>query len=214
MALKRDKRPNYAYDCAGTSETLPEWAFLSAENISVIPPSLKTHDGKITIIQISGVGLWQWRKICSKSDAFEALNGTLQTLGYSLLPAAKCRIAKCLYQSIQEFAKKMSSRLIGKAARDRLKKNKVYELCIEEDEIGTMPKDVIDNLKQKREELETEIDELSKQLEEQSSKVYEVLVQQVELKRRSALIDGLGNKGQKVQEVSERQVRRKLAEIR
>ena len=70
------------------------------------------------------------------------------------------------------------------------------------------------NLKQKREELETEIDELSKQLEEQSRKVYEVLVQQVELKRMSALIDGLGNKGQKVQEVSERQVRRKLAEIR
>ena len=91
MALKRDKRPNYVYDCA---ETLPEWAFLSAENISVIPPSLKTLDRKI-IIQISGVGLWQWRKICSKSDAFAAFNGTLQTLGYSLLPAAKCRIAKC-----------------------------------------------------------------------------------------------------------------------
>lgn len=197
-------------DCA---ETLPEWAFLGAQNISVIPPSLKTLDGKITIIQISGEGLWQWRRISSKSDAFAALNGTLQTLGYSLLPAAKCRIAKCLYQSIQEFAKKMSSRLNGKVARDRLK-NKVYELCIEEAEIGTMPKDVIDNLKQKRGELETEIDELNKQLEEQSRKVYEVLVQQVELKRKSALIDGLGNKGQKIQDVSERQARRKLTEIR
>lgn len=198
-------------DCA---ETLPEWAFLGAQNISVIPPSLKTLDGKITIIQISGEGLWQWRRISSKSDAFAALNGTLQTLGYSLLPAAKCRIAKCLYQSIQEFAKKMSSRLNGKVARDRLKNNKVYELCIEEAEIGTMPKDVIDNLKQKRGELETEIDELNKQLEEQSRKVYEVLVQQVELKRKSALIDGLGNKGQKIQDVSERQARRKLTEIR
>ena len=143
MALKRDKRHNYSYDCA---ETLPEWALLNPENISVIPPSLKTLDGRITIIQISGVGLWQWRKICSKSDAFAAPNGTLQTLGYPLLPATKCRIAKCLYQSIQEFAKKISSRLIGKAARDHLKNNKVYELCIEEAEIGTIPKDVIDNL--------------------------------------------------------------------
>ena len=83
-----------------------------------------------------------------------------------------------------------------------------------EAEIGTIPKDVIDNLNQKREELETEIDELNKKLEEQSRKVYEVLVQQVELKRKSALIDGLGNKGQKIQDVSWRQVRRKLAEIR
>ena len=123
MAIKRDRRSNFPYDCA---ETLPEWAFLSAENISVSPPSLKLLDGKITIIQISGVGLWQWRKICSKSDAFAALNATLQTLGYSLLPEAKCRIAKCLYQSIQEFVKKMSSRPIGKAARDHLKNNKVY----------------------------------------------------------------------------------------
>ena len=108
----------------------------------------------------------------------------------------------------------MSSRLIGKAARDHLKNNKVYELCIEETVIGTMPKDVIDNLNQKREELETEINELNKQLEEQSRKVYEVLVQQVELKRKWALIDGLGNKGQKIQDVSGRQARRKLAEIR
>lgn len=60
MASKRDKRPNYSYDCA---ETLPEWAFLSAENINMISPSLKTLDGKITIIQIRGVGLWQWRKM-------------------------------------------------------------------------------------------------------------------------------------------------------
>ena len=66
----------------------------------------------------------------------------------------------------------MSSRLIGKAARNHLKNNKVYELYIEEEEIGTMPKDVIDNLKQKQEDLETEIDELSKQLEEMSTKVY------------------------------------------
>ena len=74
----------------------------------------------------------------------------LQTLGYCLLPATKCRIEKCLYQSVQEFAKKMSSRLIGKAARDRLKSNKVHKLCLEEAEIGAMPKDVIDSLKRNR----------------------------------------------------------------
>ena len=36
-------------------------AFQSENKSNVIPPSLKTLDGKITIIQISGVGLWQWR---------------------------------------------------------------------------------------------------------------------------------------------------------
>ena len=56
----------------------------------------------------------------------------------------------------------MSSRLSGKAARDRLKSNKVYELCIDEAEIGAMLKVVIDSLKQKWEDLETEIHQLNK----------------------------------------------------
>jgi len=85
--------------------------------------------------------------------------------------------------------KKVSSRLLGKAARDRLKSNKVYELCVEETEMASMPKDVIDDLTQKRAEMEKEIDELNKQLEEQSNKVYSVLVEQVELKRKLSLID-------------------------
>ena len=44
--------------------------------------------------------------------------------------------------------------------------------------------------------------------------MYKVLVQQVELKRNSALKDGLGKKGQKIQDVSERQAQRKLTQIR
>jgi len=41
-------------DCA---ETLPEWAFLSEEKISVIPSNLKTLDRNIIFIQISLQGL-------------------------------------------------------------------------------------------------------------------------------------------------------------
>lgn len=55
--------------------------------------------------------------------------------------------------------------------------------------MASMPKDVIDDLTQKRAEMEKEIDELNKQLEEQSNKVYSVLVEQVELKRKLSLID-------------------------
>lgn len=195
------------------AETLPDWAILSGKDINVIPPDLKTLDNKL-IIQITGEGLWQWRKITSKLCAYEALNGTLQALGYSLSPAGKHRTAHCLFQSIQAFAKKMSSRPLGKAARDHLKNNKVYEMCVEESEMAAMPKDVIDNLNHQREELGTEINDLNKQLDEQTEKVYEVLVEQVELRRRLSLIDGLGNKGKKVQDVSERQARRKMNEIR
>lgn len=130
------------------AKTLLEWAILRREDISIIPPSLKTLDRKIAITQISGGGLCQCRQISFKLDAFDALNGTLQTKGYSLLPAAKCRTSKCLYQGIQEFPKKISSRLIGKAARDHLNNNKVYELCKEEAETGTIPKNVIDNFYQ------------------------------------------------------------------
>lgn len=128
-------------DCA---ETLPEWAFLSEEKISVIPSNLKTLDGNIIFIQIRLQGLQQWSKISPKVDTCDALQGILQTLGYSLLAAAKCRIAKCLYQSINEFSTKMSSRLSGKAARDCLDSNKVYELCTEEAEIRAMLKVAID----------------------------------------------------------------------
>ena len=94
----------------------------NSTKVKIAQRKLKSLDGKITIIQITGEGLWKWRKKSSKSDAFDALNGPLQTLGYSLLPPAKCRIAKSLYQSIEEFAKKMSSRITGRAARDRTKK--------------------------------------------------------------------------------------------
>lgn len=198
------------FQCA---ETLPEWACLSGKDITVIPPNLKTLERKF-VVQITGEGLWQWKKISSKLCAFEALNSTLRTLGYSITPAAKPRIAQCLYQAIQSFTKKVSSRLLGKAARDRLKSNKVYELCVEEIEMASMPKDVIDDLTQKKAAMEKEIDELNKQLEEQSNKVYSVLVEQVELKRKLSVIDGLGNKGKKIQEVEERQARRKLNEIR
>lgn len=119
------------FQCA---ETLPEWACLSGKDITVIPPNLKTLESKF-VVQITGEGLWQWKKILSKLCAFEALNSTLRTLGYSITPAAKPRIAQCLYQAIQSFTKKVSSRLLGKAARDRLKSNKVYELCVEETEM-------------------------------------------------------------------------------
>ena len=44
--------------------------------------------------------------------------------------------------------------------------------------------------------------------------MYKVLVQQVELKRKLVLIDGLGNKGQEIHDLSEGQARRKLTEIR
>lgn len=68
-------------------------------------------------------------------------SGTLQTLVYFLLPAAKCRIAKCLYQITHEFAKKMSSSIIGKSVRHHLKRKPKS--------VGTVLKDVIDNLKRK-----------------------------------------------------------------
>ena len=94
--------------------------------------------------------LLSWRVLCYRralavKDFFFQIglfcytaSGTLQTLVYFLLPAAKCRIAKCLYQIIHEFIKKMSSSIIGKSVRHHLKRNPKS--------VGTVLKDVIDNI--------------------------------------------------------------------
>lgn len=56
--------------------------------------------------------------------------------------------------------------------------------------------------------------ELQKKAEEQAETAYSLLVDQVEMKRRLEVLNNLGNKGKKIQEVSERQARRKLSDLR
>lgn len=191
---------------------VPEGALLTGVNLNVIPPKLKSDES--FIIQITGDGLWQWRQIMCKALAFEALNESLRPLGYRISPTGRGRIAQCLYKAIHSFKKKASSRLLGKCDKDRLISKKIYELEVKSTEVAAMLQDVINDLERRQKEMEEEINKLKKELEEQSRKVYSVLVEQIEMKRRLSIVDGLGNKGKKIQEVNERQARRKLAEMR
>ena len=192
---------------------VPEWAKLGADSICVIPPRLKPQSDQF-VIQISGDGLWQWRKIDSKLSSFDALNASLRPLGYVISPAAKGRIAQCLYKAISVFKKKVCSPLLGKIDRQKLRSSKTYELEVVESEFSAMPHEVIKDLIQEREEMEKQIEELDKKVEEQSRTVYSVLVEQIELKRKLQTVHTLENKGKKIQDVDERQARRKLTDIR
>ena len=95
---------------------MPEWAKLGADSISVIPSRLKPLSGQF-VIQISGDGLWQWRKIDPKLSSFDAFNASLRMLGYAISPAAKGRIVQCLYKAISVSKKKVCSPLLGKIDR-------------------------------------------------------------------------------------------------
>ena len=65
---------------------MPEWAILGGNDICVIPPDLRLLRDQYTV-QITGEGLWKWRKLETKSSIFDALVGSLHAVGYSLSPS-------------------------------------------------------------------------------------------------------------------------------
>lgn len=196
------------------NETLvPEWAILGGNNICVIPPDLGSL-GDQYIVQITGEGLWKWRKLETKSSTFDALVESLRTIGYSLSPLARGRICQWLFKAVSSFKKRVSSPLHGKSDRDRIIQTKTYEMKVREEEFVALPKDVIQNLVRERELMEQKVSELQKKTEEQAQTAYSLLVDQVEMKRRLEVLNNLGNKGKTIQEVSERQARRKLSDSR
>ena len=196
------------------NETLvPEWAILGGNNICVIPPDLGSL-GDQYVVQITGEGLWKWRKLETKSSTFDALVESLRTIGFSLSPLARGRICQCLFKAVSSFKKRVSSPLHGKSDRDRIIQTKTYEMKVREEEFVALPKDVIQNLVRERELMEQKVSELQKKTEEQAETAYSLLVDQVEMKRRLEVLNNLGNKGKTIQEVSERPARRKLSDSR
>ena len=196
------------------NETLmPEWVILGGNNICVIPPDLRSL-GDQYIVQITGEGLWKWRKLETKSSTFDALVESLRTICYPLSPLAKGRICQCLFKAVSSSKKRVSSPLHGKSDRDRIIRTKTYEMEVREEEFVALPKDVIENLVRERELMKQKVSELRKKTEEQAETAYSLLVDQVEMKRRLEVLNNLGNKGKKIQEVCERQARRKLSDLR
>ena len=193
--------------------SVPEWAKLGPDSICIIAPRLKPHSDQF-IIQISGEGLWQWRRISTKLDCFHALNASLQPFGYAISQEAKWRISQCLLKAILSFKKRVCSPLLGKIDRHKLRNDKTYELEVFQSEFSVMPQDVIKILTEEREEMQKEIDDLNSKVEKQSRIVYSVLAEQIEIQRKIQTLHTLGNKGKKIQEVDERQARRKLSDIR
>ena len=192
---------------------MPEWAILGGNDIRVIPPDLRLLRDQYTV-QITGEGLWKWRKLETKSSIFDALVASLRAIGYSLSPSARARISLCLFKAVSSFKKRVCSRLRGKCVRDQIIQTKTYEMKVAEEEFVALPKDAIENLVREREIMEQKVSELKKKIEEQAETTYSLLVDQLEMKRKLGTLGNLGNKGKKIQEVGERQARRKLSDLR
>lgn len=75
-----------------------------------------------------------------------------------------------------------------------------------------LAKDVKEKLVRERELMEQKVSDLQKK--EQAANTYSLLVDQLEMKRKVGVLNNLGNKGKKIQDVGERQARRKLSVLR
>ena len=175
---------------------MPEWAKLGADSICIISLHLKPYRDQF-VIQISVEGLWQWRRISTKLDCFHALNASLQPFGYVISLEAKWRISQCLFKAILSFKKRVCSPLLGKNNRHKLRSDKTYELEVLQSEFSAIPQDVIQNLTEKRKEMQKQIDDLNSKVEEQSRIIYSVLAEQIEMQRKIQTLHTLGNKGKK-----------------
>ena len=113
-------------------------------------------------MQITGEGLWKWRKLETKSSTFDALVESLRTIGYSLSPLARGRICQCLFKAVSSFKKRVSSPLHGKSDRDRIIRANTYEMEFREEEFVVLPKDVIENLVRERVLMEQKVSDLQK----------------------------------------------------
>ena len=147
---------------SNNEETLvPEWAILGGNDIRVIPPDLRLLRDQYTV-QITGEGLWKWRKLETNSSIFDALVASLRAIGYSLSPSARARISLCLFKAVSSFKKRVCSRLHGKCVRDQIIQTKTYEMKVAEEEFVALPKDAIENLVREREIMEQKVSELKK----------------------------------------------------
>ena len=145
-------------------------------------------------MQITGEGLWKWRKLETKSSMFDALVASLRAIGCSLSPSARGRISLCLFKAVSSFKKRVCSRLHGKRVRDHIIQTKTYEMEVAEEEFVALPKDVIENLVREREIMEQKVSELEKIIEEQAGATYSLLVDQLEMKRKLGALDNLGRR--------------------
>lgn len=75
-----------------------------------------------------------------------------------------------------------------------------------------LAKDVKEKLVRERELMEQKVSDLQKK--EQAANTYSLLVDQLEMKRKLGVLNNLGNKGKKIQDVGERQARRRLSVLR
>ena len=158
-------------------------------------------------LHISCQLLWSWNNIQQTSLVFKALQANLFSQAYVLRESSAERIEKILLAQILRISndlKVLKTRNLRQA-----RKEKWVKILIGEDEVESMPPEVIQQLVRRIGDLEEENEELAAKLDEQGQQLYEAMAELAELKNASA-----PNKGKIFTEVGEKQQERQTEKIR
>lgn len=133
--------------------------------LNMIQPLIGGFD-PLFYVRINGEALWEWRKLKQKSQVFDALQFNLQKIGYMLSSCCRARVGNAVYVFNRvEYITKKVSRISSGDVRRSIKVTRWACIALHPNEILQGPEEIIENLKQKEEELITENQRLRNEIE-------------------------------------------------
>ena len=103
-------------------------------------------------LQLTGEGLWQWRKLHSHCLVFNSLQASLVKVGYRLSSSARSRVGMAVYRRVDYIVKK--ARSVKNNTTRRAERSQYWcQVALHPDEITQMPGDIIHQQKKENEKL-------------------------------------------------------------
>ena len=116
-------------------------------------------------LEINGEALWQWRKLRGDSNkVFDAVQGNLLKIGYKLSSSSSARVGIAVNSRVGYIVKKIRNVTSGKD-RSAIRSGYWCRVGVHPEEIVHRPREVINELKKKEEELKIENRKLSQEME-------------------------------------------------
>lgn len=170
------------------------------------PLKLKGLDPNF-VLHISCELLFSWRKRRQSNAVFRALQANLFSNAYTLRESCAARLGKLLITHILHISKDLKE--IKKSDKRKERKERWVAVLINEDEVESMPSDVVKLLVDRIKELEGDNAELTARLDEQGEELFEAMSEINTLKNESG-----ANRGKSFLEVGGKQQKRNLEKIR
>ena len=160
------------------------------------------------VLHISSELLFSWRRMRQTNAVFKALQANLFANGYTLRECCAKRLGKVLITHILKVLKDLKRLKSIRKRKER--KERWVKVLFNEDEVESMPSDVVKVLVDRIKELKGDNAELTAKLGEQSAEIFEAMD-----KTNALQNDSGANRGKTFLEVGrQKQQKRKLENIR